>query len=396
MADEPTNEASTPPQHAEPALGKASTAAERAEERRRAKAEAAEAKLAKKAARQSRGPSVWKTYVVPALTLVVIGAIAASLVKLAFFPDEEPAPPAANPGFDLTDPTVTAQLGTVVNDLTIEGSVVQDVAQPVRATAAGTITELHAWPNAWLNAGDPMYTIRSETQPTTPSADGSMPAPVVRYVTVTAPTTGAVSSYPTLIGQQVQIGDELAQVQPYTYRIEATLTAEQQYRLLTLPTEAQVALRGGPAPFTCTGLEILQPATAPSTPNPNTAAQPTVSQATARCIVPADVRVFPGLTADMTIAGGTAENVLTLPVTAVQGSADTGVVYLPGVDGAEPEGIPVTLGLNDGTLIQITGGIDEGTEVLQFAPGQSAEVDPCAPETYDELLCTGSGEVMLP
>lgn len=366
--------------------------------RRRAKAEAAEAKLARKAARQSRGPSVWKTYVVPALTIICIAAIGAALVKLAFFPDEAPQAAPIQPGFETSDPTVAVTLGTVVNEVSAEGSVVQDDAAKVRATAAGTVWELLTHEGAWLNAGDPMYSIRSETTDE-PSEDDPTPEPVVRWYTIDAPATGAVTSLPALVGQVLQIGDDVGTVQPYTYHIEAPMTAEEQYRLLTLPAEAQVTLRGGPAPFTCTGLTIQQPT--PSGGSQDGSNGGTVSQATARCTIPADVRVFPGLTADVTIAAGSAENVLTLPVTALVGTAVTGVVYLPGVDGADPTPVDVTLGMNDGTIVEITGGIEEGTEVLQFAPGQSAAVDPCAPDTFDPNLCTGTvggdgGVVIMP
>ena len=84
------------------------------------------------------------------------------------------------------------------------------------------------------------------------------------------------------------------------------------------------------------------------------------------------VQVFAGLTAKVTIAGGLAENVLTLPATAVEGAAGTGVVYLIGSDGESVE-TPVTLGLSDGITVEITGGVEEGDLVLQFVPGALAD-----------------------
>ena len=47
--------------------------------------------------------------------------------------------------------------------------------------------------------------------------------------------------------------------------------------------------------------------------------------------------MFSGLAADMTIAGGIAENVLIVPITAVQGAADTGIVYVIAADGSQEE-----------------------------------------------------------
>ncbi len=101
------------------------------------------------------------------------------------------------------------------------------------------------------------------------------------------------------------------------------------------------------------------------------------STTTVRCAVPADVTVFSGLTATVTIAGGIAENVLTVPLTAVEGAAQTGVVYFVLPDGTT-EQRPVTLGLNDGVSVEVTEGLAEGELVLQFVPGAPA-VDPNMP-----------------
>ena len=62
-----------------------------------------------------------------------------------------------------------------------------------------------------------------------------------------------------------------------------------------------------------------------------------------------------------------AENVLVVPVTAVQGSVQSGRVWIPGADG-EPVERPVTLGLTDGDQVEVTGGLTEGEMVLQFVP----------------------------
>jgi multidrug efflux pump subunit AcrA (membrane-fusion protein) len=71
--------------------------------------------------------------------------------------------------------------------------------------------------------------------------------------------------------------------------------------------------------------------------------------------------------ARMTIQAGLAENVLVVPVTAVQGSVQSGRVWIPGADG-EPVERPVTLGLTDGDQVEVTGGLTEGEMVLQFVP----------------------------
>jgi multidrug efflux pump subunit AcrA (membrane-fusion protein) len=87
--------------------------------------------------------------------------------------------------------------------------------------------------------------------------------------------------------------------------------------------------------------------------------------------VPAEVTVFAGLTAEIVIAGGVAENVLTVPITAVEGTAGTGNVYFVLEDGTT-ELRPVTLGLNDGANVEVLEGLEEGDLILQFIPGAPA------------------------
>ena len=77
--------------------------------------------------------------------------------------------------------------------------------------------------------------------------------------------------------------------------------------------------------------------------------------------------MFAGLTAKLTLAGGSVENAMTLPVTAVKGNAASGSVWVIGENGTSEERA-VSLGLNDGTLVQITDGLAEGDTVLEFIP----------------------------
>jgi multidrug efflux pump subunit AcrA (membrane-fusion protein) len=99
------------------------------------------------------------------------------------------------------------------------------------------------------------------------------------------------------------------------------------------------------------------------------------------------VTVFSGLAAEMTIAGGRAENVLVVPTTAVRGAAQTGTVWLSLPDGTTEEH-PVGLGLGDGSQIEITAGLTEGDQILQFAPGALAEpTDGCVIQPDGSSVC---------
>jgi len=79
------------------------------------------------------------------------------------------------------------------------------------------------------------------------------------------------------------------------------------------------------------------------------------------------VTVFPGMGATVRIEAGLAENVLVVPVTAVQGAVQQGNVWVVGEDGTQEERA-VTLGLTDGELVEVRDGLSEGEQVLQFVP----------------------------
>jgi membrane fusion protein, multidrug efflux system len=83
--------------------------------------------------------------------------------------------------------------------------------------------------------------------------------------------------------------------------------------------------------------------------------------------VPVGVTVFPGMAASVRIEAGVAEDVLVVPVTAVQGAVQKGNVRVVGEDGSQ-EQRSVTLGLTDGELVEVREGLSEGEQVLQFAP----------------------------
>jgi multidrug efflux pump subunit AcrA (membrane-fusion protein) len=203
-----------------------------------------------------------------------------------------------------------------------------------------------------------------------------------------------VSGLPVLVGQIVAVGDVVASVAPPTFSVTGPIRPEDQFKLVAQPADGQVEVVGGPGAFTCTGLTISSPLAGAETPAADpSGASPTPAGATVRCSVPADVRVFAGLTAKLTLAGGSVENALTLPVTAVKGNAASGTVWVVDKDGAQEER-PVSLGLNDGTLVQITDGLAEGDTVLEFVPVVDA-TDPtpenCIEQPDGTVYCDEGG-----
>jgi multidrug efflux pump subunit AcrA (membrane-fusion protein) len=320
--------------------------------------------------------------VFPALRLVVWAVIAAALVVLAFRggdTGETAAGPGA-PTLELNSPTLPVARGTVINTVSVTGTVVADSPVPLKATAAGTVRKILVPKGSGVTSGQAVLEIRYEEEldPVAGTdADGnptSTPRPPrVRTATVPAPAAGTLTTLDVLVDQVVAVGDTVGSISPGTLSVTATLTQADQFRLLSPPATAEVEVQGGPAPFTCTGLTLGAPApnSGSSTDggggypqDPSTGAG---GGTTARCAVPAGTTVFPGMGATVRIAAGQADDVLVVPVTAVQGSVQQGNVWVVGADGAQEERA-VTLGLTDGEQVEVREGVSEGEQVLQFVP----------------------------
>lgn len=285
---------------------------------------------------------VWRRWIFPVLLVIVFGLIAASLTKLAFF--GSPAEGPLQPGGQVTDPVVAVERGTIVNELSLRGTVARDADVTVRSNVNGSVTKVNVASGANVSAGDVLFTVKQDYPET--------------LVNVTAPEAGTIGELPVFAGQSVSAGQEVTKLTPNRFHVLATVEPVMLYRLLNAPSEARVTITGGPAPFACTNL---------------TTQVATDGVTSVRCNVPGDQVVFPGLPAQLDIAVGTAENVLAIPTTAVKGGSGTGVVWLVTGD-EEPVETRVTLGVTDGTLVEILDGVGEGDRIRQFVPGSAAPV----------------------
>lgn len=342
---------------------------------------------------------VARRWVFPILRILVFAVIAVALVKLAFFPDITEAQGPAFPTGELSDPQVTAEVGTIVNDVTLDGTVAADPAVAVRATAVGAVDEIFIREGKRVDKGDKIFDIKVETpQDPVETTDKKgvvtvvQPDPIITYVGVFAPIDGTLTSLTVIPEQAVAVGDTSGQVAPPTFSVSGALSPEQQYRLLDEPEEATVTIAGGPAPFECDKVSLTAPLAGedpdPSGDGGDGGGGGGATGATVRCVVPEDVRVFPGLTASITIPAGQAENVLVVPTTAVEGGAETGVVYTVLAEGGtEPR--DVKLGLTDGSMVEVTEGLEQGEAILQFTPNAQAPV-PGEGDCFDD----GSGNVV--
>ncbi|RUR01080.1 efflux RND transporter periplasmic adaptor subunit [Labedella endophytica] len=339
---------------------------------------------------------VWRRWIFPILRIMVFAAIAVALVKLAFFPDVVDESTAAMPTGTVSESIVTVERGSIVNDVVLEGSVVADPASEAKAPLAGDILELRVAVGATVAKGDTLAVVRKEIvkDPVVEIDEEGVetvtqPPPTYRTEAVTAPVAGVVSALPMVVGQLVEIGDPVASVAPPTFSVTGDIAPEQQYRLTEKPTEAAVEVVGGPGSFTCTNLAISVPLAGGDAPEDGVDGA-TATGATVRCAVPGDVTVFAGLTGTISLPGGSAEDVLVLPVTAVKGNSQAGSVWIVGEDG-EPVETAVELGLNDGSFVEITAGVDEGAPVLEFLPvvdaTDVAPDDGCIEEADGTVYC---------
>lgn len=293
---------------------------------------------------------VWRRWIFPILLVVVFALIAAALTKIAFFPDASQA--AVQPAARISDTVVAVERGEVVNALSLTGTVARDEAVTVKSEIDGTVTAVQVAAGQAVTAGQVLFTVKQND-----------PA---RSIDVVAPEAGDLTELAVVKGQPVTVGTELATLSPARFHVLSTVQPVQLYRLLGAPAEASVTIQGGPAPFTCTGLKV------------QVAEDGTTS---VRCAIPTDQVVFAGLQTTLDITIGTVADALVVPVTAVKGGAGTGLVWVDAGDGSEPEERSVTLGVSDGTVVEVTEGLAEGESVRQFVPGLAATNEPVC---YDD------------
>ncbi|MFT4157050.1 MAG: biotin/lipoyl-binding protein [Microbacterium sp.] len=286
---------------------------------------------------------VWRRWIFPLLLVIVLGASAAALVKIAFFPDQTVT--VVEPEASISDPVIAVERGSVVNALSLSGNIARDEPYLVRSEVNGTVTGVHVAEGATVTKGQKLFTIKQDD----PKKD----------IDVRAPEAGEVSLITLVKGQTTSVGMEMYTLTPARYHLLATVEPVQLYRLVNAPNEASVTITGGPAPFTCTGVKVEVTAD---------------GIASVRCAIPADQVVFAGLPATLDLALGQVNDALVIPVTAVQGGSGSGNVWVDAGDGSEPEERAVTLGVNDGTMVEVTAGLEEGESIRQFVPGFVAPV----------------------
>lgn len=342
---------------------------------------------------------VTRTYVFPALRIVIWAVIAAALVKIAFTGAELEPADALQPTGEITESVIDVATGTITNAVTVPATVVADAPVEVKATAAGLVRKV-VTPDGPVAGDQVVVEIRTETprdpvtstDPVTGEQTVTELKPRVTITEVKAPMGGTLD-VTVLEDQQVAVGESIGTVSPGSLSVRGQLTADQQYRLVGAVGEAQVTLKGGPAPFTCTGLHIGAAAAA-GAPGDVDPAAADASTGVVTCAIPGDVTAFAGLGAEIEIVNGDAKDAVVVPVSAVLGSAEKGKVWVVAAEGAEPEERDIVLGLTDGQRIQVTEGLAAGDRILEFTPVPDATEDGAIdcndPTGYDAAMQAGT------
>jgi multidrug efflux pump subunit AcrA (membrane-fusion protein) len=347
-----------------------------------------------------------RQYVFPTVRIIIWAVIAAALVALALKGAELDPPDALQPTGEITESVIAVEKGSVTNAVTVPGSVVTDPPVEIKATADGVIAEIEVDDRQvdkdirvlWIKSEEvvePVVEVDEKTGEETITEQ----EPKVTWTSILAPVTGTVD-ISVLKDQAVTVGESIGTVSPGTLSVSGTLTADQQYRLVGATGTAEVTLKGGPAPFTCTGLTIGEAADgADATGGEGMIVEemPEAATGSVRCAIPPKVKAFSGLGGEIEITNGNAKDVVVVPISAVLGTSQTGKVWTVAKEGAEPEERDVALGLTDGLQVEITKGLKAGEQILEFTPvddGTEGGVDCDDTSAYDQASMEGDMETM--
>jgi biotin carboxyl carrier protein len=166
-------------------------------------------------------------------------------------------------------------------------------------------------------------------------------------------------------GVRVAAGVPVAEVAYSGFAVVAALPPEAAYRIFSHHLAARAQIINGPGPFDCV---VLQSPTAPPLPDPHGVASGSEGVGPIiKCAVPLTIHAVQGLRALVAVRSAERHHVLTLPVSVVAGSAQSGEVSVVDKDGSIHVR-NVTLGITDGSIVEIKHGLRAGERVLTQPP----------------------------
>ena len=105
--------------------------------------------------------TIARKWIFPILWIVIFAAIAAALVKLAFIPDQVAADGPELPSAEIVEPQVPVTIGTIRNDVVLDGTIAADAAVPIPATLSGEVREVVVGQGQWVDAGQEILKLRA-------------------------------------------------------------------------------------------------------------------------------------------------------------------------------------------------------------------------------------------
>lgn len=250
---------------------------------------------------------------------------------------------------------------TIKSTIVLDGTVVRDGAVTVTAPVAGQVQGDSPALGSPVKLGDRILAVRmaalgASAPPGDPSPAATFTGPLV---VARSPVEGLVTNIVVRPGQTVLKDEPLAMVSPMSFRIEAVVIPELLFRFYGPPLEVRAQFDRGPAPFECPfisiGARIEQ------------GSDPQASPVVVSCQAPDDVMLFAGVKARVAVTTAVAANVIAIPLAALDGTVDRGVVTVVKPN-AERERREVELGVNDGVLVEVRSGLLIGEKILKLAP----------------------------
>lgn len=373
---------------------------------------------------------IFRRVVLPLAFLLVLILIAVFLGWIAFRPAADDEFDDVGASGEPAESTITAERGDISNTIEVKGRINVDSPTVVKADHDGVVNHLFVKPGDEVFKGAELFQVRSEGEQEAPEepdggsdgaeaadseggdeasgGDPSTPAKP-KYHSVIASEDGTVGDFSVEQGDTVSADTQVTELLKKTFTAKAPIKATDLYRVQGLPDTANIAIDEGPKPFDCTGLRLDQgpgAASGSSSTSEDESEGPGAEGAgddgsaaegseggsgdgpQLICAIPDDVTVYNSLDLTMTIDAGEAKDVIVVPVTAVRGLTEKGSVWVTG-DGGKSEEREVEIGLNDGSMVEVKSGLEEGEEIDEFVPGTEPEDESSEGGMDDEF---GEGE----
>lgn len=234
----------------------------------------------------------------------------------------------------------TAQTGSIASTLSFGGTLQIADSQTAVASADGTVRAVYVREGDMVSAGDRLLRLSSGE-------------------TITAALDGRVNQLTVDVGDEVLSGDSLIEVADFARQAVSFRVDEYDVGAVSVGDDCTVTV-------TATGRQF---ASTIATLDYISASPGKVAYYTAIAYVTGAEGVYPGMQATVSVAREQAENVVTLPVSALSFHTDgSAYVYRKGADGAMDEAA-VEPGVSDGRNAAILSGLSAGETV--YAPGET-------------------------